>query len=73
MPKKQYAGAEVVLALEDLVRMIDRGIYDLSTWVAGMKYLLAPKKSKSGTGTWPRSIIPISTKMTRELKRGLRL
>lgn len=35
--------AQVVLALEDLARMVDRGIYDLSTWVAGMKYL--PEKS----------------------------
>ena len=35
------AFAQVVLALEDLKRMIERGIYDLSTWVAGMKYLPA--------------------------------
>lgn len=33
------AFAQVVLALEDLTRIIERGIYDLSTWVAGMKYL----------------------------------
>lgn len=33
------AFAQVVLALEDLTRMVERGIYDLSTWVAGMKYL----------------------------------
>lgn len=31
--------AQTVLALEDLARMVERGIYDLSTWVAGMKYL----------------------------------
>ena len=31
--------AQVVLALEDLVRMVERGIYDLPRWVAGMKYL----------------------------------
>lgn len=34
--------AQVVLALEDLARMVERGIYDLSTWVSGMKYLPAP-------------------------------
>lgn len=34
--------AQVVLSLEDLARMVERGIYDLSTWVAGMKYLPAP-------------------------------
>jgi hypothetical protein len=33
------AFAQAVLALEDLTRMVERGIYDLSTWVAGMKYL----------------------------------
>lgn len=31
--------AQVVLSLEDLARMVERGIYDLGTWVAGMKYL----------------------------------
>lgn len=36
--------AQVVLSLEDLARMVERGIYDLSTWVAGMQYLPAPKK-----------------------------
>lgn len=33
------AFAQVVLALEDLTRMVERGIYDLSTWISGMKYL----------------------------------
>lgn len=33
------AFAQIVLALEDLSRMINRGIYDLQTWVAGMKHL----------------------------------
>lgn len=36
------AFAQVVLALEDLARMVERGIYDLSTWVVGMKYLPPP-------------------------------
>lgn len=36
--------AQVVLALEDLARMVERGIYDLSTWVAGMKYLPPPSE-----------------------------
>ena len=35
--------AQVVLSLEDLARMVERGIYDLSTWVAGMKLLPEPK------------------------------
>lgn len=33
------AFAQLVLSLEDLARMVERGIYDLGTWVAGMKYL----------------------------------
>ena len=33
------AFAQLVLSLEDLARMVERGIYELSTWVAGMKYL----------------------------------
>lgn len=33
------AFAQLVLSLEDLARMVERGIYDLGTWAAGMKYL----------------------------------
>lgn len=36
------AFAQVVLALEDLARMVERGIYDLSTWVAGLRFLPPP-------------------------------
>lgn len=31
--------AQVVLSLQDIARMVERGIYDLSTWVVGMKAL----------------------------------
>ena len=31
--------AQIVLSLEDLARMVERGIYDLQTWVSGMKML----------------------------------
>lgn len=34
--------AQIVLALEDLARMAERGIYELSTWLEGMKYLPPP-------------------------------
>lgn len=37
------AFAQVVLALEDLARLAERGIYDLSTWLAGMVFLEPPK------------------------------
>lgn len=33
------AFAQIVLTLEDLARMQERGIYELSTWVAGLKFL----------------------------------
>lgn len=31
--------AQLVVTLEDIARMVERGIYDLSTWVSGMKAL----------------------------------
>ena len=37
------AFAQVVLTLEDIARMTERGIYELSTWVAGLKALPKPK------------------------------
>ncbi|MCL6562580.1 MAG: J domain-containing protein [Firmicutes bacterium] len=36
------AFAQLVLALEDLARMVERGIYDLPTWIAGMRMLPEP-------------------------------
>lgn len=36
------AFAQVVLTLEDLARMAERGIYEPQTWLAGMKYLPPP-------------------------------
>lgn len=36
------AFAQLVLALEDLARIVERGIYDLSNWIAGMKALPTP-------------------------------
>lgn len=33
------AFAQLVLALEDLARIAERGIYDLQAWVEGMKFL----------------------------------
>lgn len=33
------AFAQIVLSLEDLARMQERGIYDLGRWIAGLKFL----------------------------------
>lgn len=35
--------AQVVLTLEDIARMTERGIYELQTWVAGLKTLPKPQ------------------------------
>lgn len=35
--------AQVVLSLEDIARMTERGIYELQVWVAGMKALPKPR------------------------------
>ena len=58
--------AQVVLSLEDLARMVERGIYDLSTWVSGMKYLppaddLEPCFSALGFSQRPKSIDEIKS------------
>jgi hypothetical protein len=34
--------AQLVLALEDLARIVERGIYEFGTWIAGMRYLPPP-------------------------------
>lgn len=34
--------SQIVLSLEELARMSERGIYDIQTWLAGMKYLPPP-------------------------------
>lgn len=36
--------AQVVLTLEDIARMTERGIYELQTWVAGLKALPSRKE-----------------------------
>lgn len=36
------AFAQLVLALEDLARLTERGIYKLKTWIEGMRYLPPP-------------------------------
>jgi hypothetical protein len=35
--------AQLVLTLEDIARMVERGIYDLQTWVTGIKCLPSEK------------------------------
>ncbi len=34
--------AQLILALEDLARIAERGIYDIQKWIVGMRYLPAP-------------------------------
>lgn len=35
--------AQIVLSLEDLARIAERGIYELQIWLSGMKYLPTPE------------------------------
>lgn len=50
--------AQVVLSLEDLARMVERGIYDLSVWVSGMKQLPPAKNIPTYFTTMQFSSIP---------------
>lgn len=64
------AFAQVVLSLEDLARMVERGIYDLSTWVAGMKLLPEPEKLETcfialGFSRRPNSVEEVREKYRR--------
>ncbi|MDU0329246.1 hypothetical protein RW092_03400 [Paenibacillus sp. 3LSP] len=36
------AFAQIVLALEDLARLVERGLYDLQNWIEGMRFLPPP-------------------------------
>lgn len=36
------AFAQIVLALEDLARLVERGLYDLQNWIKGMRFLPPP-------------------------------
>lgn len=65
------AFAQVVLALEDLARMVERGIYELSTWVAGMKYLPPPIEVPSFFGFLGFTEIPSGPEEVRERYRTL--
>lgn len=61
--------AQLVLTLEDLARMSERGIYQLSSWIEGMKALPPPLPACFGamgfTGSLP------SEKQVRERYRAL--
>ena len=65
------AFAQVVLSLEDLARMVERGIYDLSTWVAGMKLLPEPEKLETCFIALGFSRRPTSAEEVREKYRRL--
>lgn len=65
------AFAQIVLSLEDLARMVERGIYELSTWVAGMKFLPPPKEIPACMLALGFQQIPESVEDVRERYRGL--
>lgn len=68
------AFAQIVLSLEDIARMVNRGIYDLQTWVAGMKFLPEGKEIPSffkimGFQRMPESIGEIDKKFKEQAKK----
>lgn len=67
------AFSQVVLSLEDLARMVERGIYDLTTYIAGMKYLPPPKEIPRcylilGFTTMPESVDEVKKKYRERVK-----
>lgn len=62
--------AQVVLTLEDIARMTERGIYELQTWVAGLKALPKPKDIPDYFKTLGFSEIP-SQEMLKERFRQI--
>jgi hypothetical protein len=54
--------AMIVLALEDLARIVERGIYDLSSWIAGMQYLPSPVEMPESFRILGFEKMPTSTK-----------
>ena len=65
------AFSQIVLALEDLARMIERGIYDLQTWVSGMKYLPPVSEVPSFFKTLGFEQIPFSEEDVKTRYRNL--
>lgn len=65
------AFAQVVLALEDLARMVERGIYDLSTWVAGLRFLPAPVEVPACFRTLGFEQLPASAEDVKDRYRTL--
>lgn len=63
--------AQVVLSLEDLARMVERGIYDLSVWVAGMKYLPEAQSIPSCFVAMQFQVIPENANTVQERYRKL--
>lgn len=65
------AFAQVVLALEDLSRIAERGIYKLSTWVQGMRFLPPPVEVPSFFRFLGFTSIPAGRAEVRERYRTL--
>jgi hypothetical protein len=65
------AFAQIVLTLEDLTRMVERGIYDLSTWVAGMKALPPPVQIPECFRALGFTEVPADATEVKERRRAL--
>jgi hypothetical protein len=73
LKKGSDAFAQIVLSLEDLARMVERGIYDLQVWVKGMAMLPEAKEIPSfikylGFSEIPQTVDEIKAKYREQSK-----
>lgn len=65
------AFAQIILSLEDLARMVERGIYDLSVWVEGMRMLPEGQRLPEWCVALHLSTVPTDPKVVRDAYRKL--
>lgn len=65
------AFAQLVIALEDLTRISERGIYTFQRWISGMKYLPPVVEVPSCFKSLVFVEIPLSTEEVKDRYRGL--
>lgn len=63
--------AQIVLSLEDLARMSERGIYELQTWLSGLKYLPPPEIVPDCLRTLGFEEVPASAEDVKARFKGL--
>lgn len=65
--------AQLVLTLEDIARMSERGIYELSSWIEGMKALPKPKEIPQYFRILGFSETPTKEELTKRYKQLVKI